>query len=138
VHSLEPYSFEKHSTILYAAALSGIDFTPVVVSERFVGYGNTKYGFGPACVLDLAGTEHVAEPHVTWFPWTTPANRVVNFKWAMNFLAQSREILLTVQKDQIKFFEHFAKKGVLRKVGYLENMPIVGEIHMYQYKRSTQ
>lgn len=118
--------------------VEGIDVSSVAGGERFIGYGDTKYGYAPACILDVVGTPYVAEPHVIWFPWTSAADRIVNFKWAMKYLAESREVFLTVQKDQIKFFEHFVKRGLLRKVGYLENMPIVDEIHMYQYKRSTQ
>lgn len=136
VHSIEAYNPAIHDSIIVTAALSGCDVSPAVEGIRFIGYGPTKHGYGPACILDLAGTEHVAEPHVIWFPWTRPVDRIVNFKWAMKFLAETREVFLTVQKDQIKFFEHFVKKGLLRKVGYLENLPIVGEIHMYQYKRS--
>lgn len=100
-----------------------------------IGYGNTKHGFGPACVLDLTGTEYVAEPHVVWFPWTSAKDRVVNFKWAMDLLAESREVLLNVAKEHAPFFDHFAKKNYLRKIGYIENLPIVEEIHMYQVNR---
>ena len=135
MHNLEKYDEAKHIGIIYAAALEEVDITPCVDGERFIGYGSTKYGYGPACILDLISTQYVAEPHVTWFPWTTTANRIVNFKWAMKHLAETREILLTVEKKQIEFFEHFVKKGLLRKVGYLKNLPLVEEIHMYQYER---
>lgn len=120
------------------AAMQGVDVTPAVQAERFIGYGNTKYGYGPCCILDLAGTQYVAEPHVIWFPWTSPSDRIVNFKWAMGHLAETRQVLLTVQKDQISFFEHFTKRGLLRKVGYIEDLPLVDEIHIYQYERTTQ
>ena len=137
--NLEAYNEKKHGAILMAAALEGVDITPVVGgSERYVGFGDTTYGYGPTGILDIVGTEHVAEPHVTWFPWTTNANKVVNFKWAMLYLSKTREILITVEKAQMNFFEHFVKKGLLRKIGYLENLPIVEEIHMYQYRRKTQ
>lgn len=138
VHSIEEYVPEFHAGILMASAIGGCDTTPAVFGRRYIGFGNTKFGYGPACVIDDAGTAHVAEPHVIWFPWTSPADRIINFKWAMSFLAQTREVLLTVQKDQISFFEHFVKRGILRKIGHLENMPIVEEIHMYQYRRSIQ
>jgi hypothetical protein len=116
----------------------GIDVSPLPGSERFIGFGNTKDGYGPACIVDLVGTEYVAEPHVTWLPWTTPGNRIVNFKWAMKHLAETREVMLIVEKAQMKFFEHFVKKGLLRKIGYVDNLPEIEEMHMYQYKRSAQ
>lgn len=118
--------------------MEDVDISPMVGgAERYIGFGNTKHGYGPACIVDLAGTDYMAEPHVTWFPWTTPANRIVNFKWAMEHLAKTREVMLTVEKSQKKFFEHFVKKGILRKVGYLKNLPEVEEIHMYQYERKA-
>lgn len=138
MHSTEAYVPEFHSGILMAAELAGCDVTPIVNGRRYILFGDTKYGYGPACVFDDAGTEYVAEPHVTWFPWTSTADKIVNFKYGMKYLAESREILLTVQRDQKSFFEHFVKKGMLRKVGFLKNMPLVGEIHMYQYERVAQ
>lgn len=118
--------------------MAGVDVEPTVAAQRFVGYGQTKFGPGPICFLDVAGTEYVAEPHVTWFPWVSPSERILSFKWAVKYLAESREVLLTVQKDQISFFEHFVKRGFLRKVGYIKDLPIVGEVHMYQYERTKQ
>lgn len=133
-HNLEKYS-EVHLPIIFAANLEGVDTAPIVEGERFIGFGNTKYGYGPACIVDLVSTPYVAEPHVTWFPWTRPGDRIINFKWAMQHLAETKQVFLTVQKDQIKFFEHFVKRGILRKVGFINNLPIVDEIHMYQYER---
>lgn len=137
-HSLEPFDEVAHTGILYAAALEGIDISPMVgQAQRFIGYGATKEGYGPACIVDLAGTDYCAEPHVTWFPWTTPTNRIANFKWAMEYLSKDKQVLLTVQKSEIKFFEFFVRKKILRKVGYLKDLPLVEEIHMYQYERSS-
>lgn len=134
-HKLVEYSPE-HTGLLAAAALEGCDFQELVPNaQRYVGYGNTKYGYGPACVLDLTGTQYVAEPHVVWFPWTSAKDRVINFKWAMNLLAETREVLLNVAKEHAPFFDHFAKKGFVRKIGFIENLPIVEEIHMYQVNR---
>lgn len=135
VHKLVDIAPE-HAGLLAAAALEGCDFQELVPNaRRMVGYGNTKYGFGPACVLDLTGTQYVAEPHVVWFPWVRPQDKIVNFKWAMNLLAETHEVLLNVAKEHAPFFDHFAKKGFLRKIGYIENLPLVEEIHMYQVNR---
>lgn len=134
-HKLVEYSPE-HVGLLAAASLEGIDFSEQVPNaQRFVGYGNTKYGYGPACVLDLTGTQFVAEPHVIWFPWTSRKDRIINFKWAMSMLAETREVLLNVAKEHAPFFDHFARNKYLRKIGYIENLPIVEEIHMYQVNR---
>lgn len=134
-HSLE-YAAPRHQAVLAAAASAGISLESVVPGAvRLIGYGATKFGYGPACIIDLIQTPHVHEPHVIWFPWVTPANKIVNFKWAMDLMATDREVLLNVEKKHKAFFEHFVKKGYLRKIGYISNLPIVEEVHMYQVKR---
>lgn len=131
-HSMEHLS-EHHGPLLAAAALEGTDLEPCVPNAtRLVGYGDTKHGYGPACLIDVVHTDYVMEPHVTWFPWTTAANKIVNFRWAMNHMAQTHQVLLHIEKKQMNFFEHFAKRGFLRKIGYIDNLPLVDEIHMYQ------
>lgn len=115
--------------------MDGVDVSSFDGGERFIGFGDTKHGYGPACILDAVSTPYVVEPHVTWFPWTRPKDRIVNFKWAMAHLAETRQVFLTVEKKEMAFFEHFVRRGLLRKVGYLNNLPIVDEIHMYQYER---
>lgn len=136
VHSLEHLAY-RHTPILNAAALEGVDLEAAIEgATRLIGYGNTKYGYGPACVIDLIQTEYVMEPHVIWFPWTSAADKIVNFKWAMSLMAKTHQVLLNVEKKHKNFFDHFAKKGFLRKIGFIENLPIVEEIHMYQVQRS--
>lgn len=137
MHSLERYNPDVHTSILYAAAMDGVDTALLEGGERYIGFGDTKYGYGPACILDVVSTPYVAEPHVTWMPWTRPKDRIVNFKWAMNYLSETRQVFLTVEKKEIAFFEYFTKRGLLRKVGFLNNLPIVEEIHMYQYERKV-
>lgn len=132
---ITPYNPALHDGLLAFAALQGMNVEPPPSSERFIGFGDTKDGHGAACILDICGTDYVAEPHVSWFPWTTPANKIVNFKWAMDYLAQSKEVLIIAEKKEKAFFDHFVKKGLFRKVGYLDNIPQVEEVHMYQYKK---
>lgn len=133
-HSLEVFE-DKHLPLIAAAKLAGVDTDQSVPGAlRMIGYGETEQGYGPACILDLVYTDYVMEPHVTWFPWTGVKGKISNFKWAMTTMAESHQVLLNVQKSQMDFFEHFVKKGFLRKIGYIENLPIVEEIHMYQVK----
>lgn len=132
-HRLEPIN-EGHIPLLQAAALQGVDTEMCPGAFRMIGYGDTLHGYGPACIVDVAGTEYVAEPHVTWFPWVGTKEKITNFKWAMDYLAQNRQVFLMTEKKEKDFFEHFVKKGLLRKVGHLINIPEVEEVHMYQYK----
>lgn len=135
-HKIELYDPAKHQDLIVAVGVTGLDISNCNGGTRFIGYGNTKHGYAPACILDVAGTPYVFEPHVTWFPWVRPKDKIVNFKWAMQELAKSAEVMLTVQKDQTPFFEHFVKLGVLRKIGFINRLPEIGEVHMYQYERN--
>lgn len=137
-HKLVEYSDVEHGKLLAVAAIDGCDFSEIVPNaQRYVGYGATKHGYGAACVLDLTGTQYVAEPHVVWFPWTSRKDKIVNFKWAMSMLAETREVLLNVSKENAVFFDHFARNKFLRKIGVIE-VPASEEkeIHMYQVNRS--
>ncbi len=137
-NTIEPFNVEAHGDIVLMASIKGVDVDQKVEgAERFIGFGPTKRGYGQACILDLVATPHVAEPHVTWFPWTRPADRMVNFKWAIKMLGETRHVLLNVEKAHIALFEHFTKRGFLRKVGVIEDLPVVDEIHIYQYKRNV-
>lgn len=130
------YVGPQHAAILAALELEGIDTSPVVGgATRLIGYGKTKHGYGPACLLDIIHTDHTMEPHIIWFPWTSASQRISHFKWAMSLMAQTHQILFNVEKKEISFFEHFVKKGLLRKIGYIENLPIVEEVHMYQVNK---
>lgn len=130
------YLGEHHAALLAALSLCGIDVSPVVGgATRLVGYGETRHGYGPACLVDLIHTQYVMEPHIIWFPWTTPSQRMKHFKWAMGLMVQTHQVLFNVEKAQIGFFEHFVKRGLLRKIGFISDLPIVEEIHMYQVKK---
>jgi len=131
------YINDSHKGLLAALALDGIDTSPVVGgATRLIGYGDTKHGYGPACLLDIIQTEYVMEPHIIWFPWTTAGQRIAHFKWAVELMRQTHHLLFNVEKKHILFFEHFTRKGLLRKIGFIADLPLVEEIHMYQVKRS--
>jgi len=116
-----------------------MEMPPVVDgAQRFLGWADTERGFAPACIIDLKETPYVAEPHVTWFPWVNARQRIECFKWAMAQFSEGREVLLIVANNQKGFFEHFTKRGLLRKAGNIVNLPeeAGSEIHMYQVNRS--
>lgn len=136
-HSLE-YLSAHHEPLLAAAKLAGTELDAVIPNAvRLIGYGNTKSGYGPACVVDVLQSEYVCEPHVIWFPWVGAKDKIINFKWIMNLITESHHVMLNIEKKHIAFFEHFAKRGYIRKIGVMEDLPLVEEIHMYQIKRRS-
>jgi len=134
-HKIELYDSAKHEGLVVGAALLGVDISNCNGGVRHIGYGEVKKDYGPVCILDIAGTPYVTEPHVTWFPWVTAKNRITNFLWAVEEMSKTSEVLLSIQKDQIPFFEHFVKKGILRKIGFINRLPEIDEVHLYQYER---
>lgn len=132
---LEPIG-AHHQALLAAVALRKVDVSPAVEGcQRYVAHGETKHGFGPCGLVDIVSTDHVIEPHITWFPWTSARQRIGHFKWAMETMSQTHQVLLQVEKKEAPFFDHFARSGLLRKIGYISDLPIVKEIHMYQYNK---
>lgn len=119
--------------------MEGCNVAPAIEGDRFIGFGNAKNGFGPVCIVDVKETPFVAEPHVTWFPWTPAKERIAAFKWAMEYYGQEKEVLLIVAKPSYNLHEHFVKRGLLRKIGFIDHMPEGTEqIHMYQYNRGRK
>lgn len=139
LNKFEAYQPAAHDGMLMAALLEGCDTRcHVEGAERMIVHGKTKHGLGPIGVVDLVSTPYINEPHVAWFPWTTPAAKIQAFKWAMKLWGKDKRVVLYVKKDQTSFFDHFVKNGLLRHAGYLEDIPLVEEIHIYQYNRRTE
>lgn len=128
---------ESFIPLLHAAAMAGCDVTPTIAGQRYVGFGHGKYGYGPVCLVDVTETAYVAEPHVIWFPWCPPKERIRAFKWSMEYFGTAKQVLVIVLKQYKDFYEHFVERGVLRKIGQIDNLPAEAgeEIHMYQYVR---
>lgn len=127
---------EEHVPFLMAAALAGVNIDPMYGGNRYIGYGHSKYGFGPVCLIDAKETPYVVEPHVEWFPWCSRREIFAAFKWAMDYWAKDRVVMLAVLKKDNSLHEQCVKRGLLRKIGFLEALPqeVGSEIHFYQYR----
>jgi hypothetical protein len=122
---------EADRPVLSMAAMQGVDLSPMVGGNRFLGWGETKHGFAPIALMDVKETDFVIEPHVTWFPWVSARQRVEAFTWALS--VWKKVVFLIIAKEHSAFYEHFLHKGLLRKVGVLHVQKEAGEeIHMYQ------
>lgn len=133
--NIQKYNPQEHDSILAIAAFNGVDTTRAQDTDRYIGYGPTKHGYGPACIVDAAENEHAVEPHVIWFPWVRDRDIISNFKWSLEYFGKTKEVILTTEKAENALFEKFVKNGLLRKVGYIENLPDIEEAHIYQYRR---
>lgn len=57
------------------------------------------------------------EPHLLWFPWATPRNKLeTSVKWLAEMRLKYLVLIMTPLKDKI-FFTHLCRHGVLRVIG---------------------
>lgn len=108
--------------------------------NKYVAFGEVRKGYGkravePIGVMSINETNFTIEPHVAWFPWVTARDKVVNFKRTMIYLSDKKEVILMVEDKEKLLFEYFVRKGDLRKVGCINNLPMITAIHIYQYNR---
>lgn len=131
---------DEHAPIVAMASFKGVNVEPVIEGgSRFIGYGQSTHGFAPICIVDVKETPYVAEPHVTWLPWVSNKEKIRAFMFAMRYYSNGKQVLLIIGKDQMSFFEHFVKSGVLRKIGVMDNLPKEAgeEIHFYQVNKGA-
>lgn len=127
---------EFHVPLIVSAAQSGCDVTVTPESERYIVYGKTRYGDGPVAIVDVKETPYEVEPHIIWLPWTTTREKIECIN-DLGDLWVGKVILLMTLKKFSGFFDHFIKKGKLRKIGFIDGLPkeVGEEIHLYQYVR---
>ena len=81
----------------------------------------------------LNGTD--MEPHVEWFPWATPRQRLEGW---VNFLDQARRGGTGIIKSELKdknFYDHVAKYRVIRMVGFRNFHPDpLNQIYYYEMR----
>ena len=82
----------------------------------------------------------IMEPHVEWFPWATPRNKL---EAATNFINNFRKdfwIQLVVDIKHRNFFDHIRELGILWRVGPVFDYPLIegntGMIYHSQRGRS--
>lgn len=63
----------------------------------------------------------VALPHAIWFPWAKARTRLALGLRFMIDLKAKNSVIVTAQGDDVKYFKHLCRYGVLRPVGKLED-----------------
>jgi len=104
---------------------------PMPGASRFIAYLKRI----PVAVSDLRESMAVNEPHITWLPGVTIRQKREMFLEGMRFLS-GKPIILAVPKSNNGFYEQWVRRGLLRKVGFFDEIPEIEEIHYYQVIRS--
>ncbi len=77
--------------------------------------------------------DHRIEPHVIWFPWATPRNKIecsVKFLHSMRF---TNVIVIYTPKEDRRFYDHLLRYGMMKVVGPIDDWYGLGKgARMYQ------
>lgn len=84
--------------------------------EKFQGI-NVFMGDRPLGLLVTTESEHRLEPHIEWFPWATPRNKIEHVVNMVNAFRKDRLVLIIAKMEIRDFLVHVAKHGILRRVG---------------------
>lgn len=74
-------------------------------------------GERPLGLVVTVESEHRIEPHVEWFPWASPRNKIEHGVNLINILKEKGLVLVIARMETKDFLVHVAKHGVLRRVG---------------------
>lgn len=97
--------------------------------EAWMFYGKSDKPLGMVAAF-ISGV--TMEPHVFWFPWATPRNRLeCALKWIVDMKSRF-SLFLWVRDPEWKLFEHLCKYGAIRAVGKYRDFPGGGDAMLYQ------
>lgn len=134
MNCLVPYN-DRFNPWIIDAADKGMDIRSLIGAEPLIV---TVEGL-PIGICNLIEAEGMLEPHVVWHPEATMRQKYVGFLNGMKELGARKNVLLMAIEDQKDFYEMWVERGVLRKVGVIEDIPEknVINIHMYQLRRNV-
>lgn len=88
-------------------------------TEVFTVLASTSRGKIPVCVVVAAIKKHIMEPHVIWFPWASPRNKIeADVAFFQKFRDQYM-MMIHSPKEAWEFHDHICRYGVIRRIGYV-------------------
>ncbi len=117
-----------HEAILAAAVGQGMKVSHETGYVEYIVSDGRGKGIA---LMNVKVSPDAYEPHMQYFPWATVRQKYRSFLEALDYLRQSRNVIITTRIGNMKWFDAWAKRGKIRKVGFLEKMAN-GDIHIYQ------
>lgn len=108
------------------------DGTIVVCEAYFAEYGAPA----PVCVTFVDKSQLAFFPHVIWFGWATPRNRIESTINFLKDLVKDGNVIIFSKRETIFFFSHMARYGILDRRGTLKKyFPDGGDAIVYQGRK---
>jgi hypothetical protein len=90
--------------------------------------------------VTLIETPSTVEPHVVWNEYATARNKYEGLVIVFDALKKIKTVIIMARGEYSRFYDSFASKKVIRKVGVLKGIEMEGKIedvHIYQSERAT-
>lgn len=91
--------------------------------EAFLLWALTERGQAPVGVVSVEYTQDAAWPHVIWFPWASPRNKL---ETAMRFLVDmKKDVSVIVRTEEDRLYKRLSAYGVLRLIGESKSLKTI-------------
>jgi hypothetical protein len=82
--------------------------------------------------LNIIETSAIYEPHVDWLPAARKRDRITAIRLVLRDLAAQKPTIITARTAIAPYWGVWVKRGVLRQVGTIQNVPVLHQIHIFQ------
>ena len=113
---LKPREFD---VAFYKAAVQWEEIYALTVKHT---NGRRPVGLMLARITEEIGMPARMEPHLMWFPWATPRNKLeTTVKWLAEMRLKHLVLIMAPLKEKV-FFTHLCRHGVLRVIGKIHRL----------------
>lgn len=108
------------------------DGTIVVCEAFFAEWGAPA----PVCLTFVDKNQEAFFPHVFWFSWATPRNKIESTINFLKDLVKDGNVVIFSERKTMFFFSHMARYGILDRRGTLKKFfPDGGDAIIYQGRK---
>lgn len=105
----------------------------IVICEA---YFDEWKGMAPVCITFIDKSQEAFFPHVFWFGWATPRNKIECTIDFLKDLVKDGNVLIFSERKNMFFFSHMARYGILDRRGTLKKyFPDGGDAIIYQGRK---
>ena len=95
----------------------------------------TGRGEIPIGLMLCALSGHRLQPHVLWFEWASPRNRIESVVNFINEMRRMWNIGIAAEETYWPFFNHVCRHGILQRIGKWFDYYADGDALLYQSRK---